>query len=667
MKKIYAFAMALLASTAMLVYAQSLSDTQTLWAKFVSNSINAQAMTTQGNQMLLAPDGGLYVIGQAGATSTSENITFGDEIVATGIDYSGNGANQGLLLMKLTANGDVQWTIAQTHGEVASNENWIANTSDGGVIALVNLRHSDGHLNENIAIKDGQEVEHVIEWTVEERSYRAALLKVSANGSIEWMHELVMNATADEATYPQWSQTSRNIGQGVKTYALDVDNEGNIYIGGLMCSAMTIGDVTIEPHNVSSWNGNAQNTVGNLFVIKFDSEGNYVDHLVSEGESTQESVRGLRIVGDKLYMSLWVTGLAGTEFSIGGKGITPATINSSWCLAELDVDLHVNWLKHYECTVSGSAWQMPTLVVAGDHLYLMGTAKYGIQIGETIYTNTPANKSRQSWIIQFDKATGEAQTAAVLATGKSQMQHGFFGGYEGTDGALYAIERGLTPSASFGSELILYKFNAATLAVEDQVELATGSCDGQSLVTDGTRMYVMNRFANKNENCTFYNSDITHANAAFNWGQSAFLVPVGAVQSLILDCDDEIDMSAGDTRQLAANVQPQDAMNQAIIWSSSNTSLVTVNADGLVSANALNRGADHAIVTATCASNPTVKASVMVTVSPKTAITDVVTDAPASNNNVYTIDGRLIKKGDASLNGLAAGLYIIGGKKVVVC
>ena len=35
-------------------------------------------------------------------------------------------------------------------------------------------------------------------------------------------------------------------------------------------------------------------------------------------------------------------------------------------------------------------------------------------------------------------------------------------------------------------------------------------------MTDGTRVYVMNRFANKNEECKFYNSDITHSNAAFN-------------------------------------------------------------------------------------------------------------------------------------------------------
>ena len=644
MKKFTLLAVAVLASASMLASAQSLNGTQTLWAKFVKNTQNEQALTSQGNQMVLAQDGGLYCIGNIGSTTAEQMTVLTDGTNATnlaqGIDYSGNGANQGLLIMKLSADGELVWTVAQTNGEAAVNENWVAATADGGLVALVNLRHTEGHLGDNITIKDAKGNNFDYEWTVEARSFRSFIIKIDADGGIEWTREIEANATADEATYPAWSQTSRNIGQGIKTYALDIDNEDNIYVGGLMCATLTTDGVTIPVHNVASWNGNAQTTVGNMFVIKFDQDGNYVKHLVSEGEATQENVRALKVVGNKLYMATWIAGVAGTEFSIGGKSVTPATVNGSWALAELDTNLNVNWLQFYESTISGSAWQMPTMTIAGDHIYLMGTAKYGYTIGETNYTNTPANKARQSWLMQFDRSNGNATAATVLATGAMQMQHGFFGGYEGTDGNFYAIERGLTPSASFGSEMILYKFNQETLEIDDNVQLALGSCDGQSLVTDGTKVYVMNRFGNKNEAISFYNSEITFSSLSFVWGQSAYEVPVGAVKSLTIEGNSEINLEKGKSIDLVASLIPEDPANSEIIWSSSNEEAVTVDENGKITAvNDQKAGGDNAIITATSASNPSVKASVKVNVTNVTAIGTVNTAKTVKTVRYYNVAG----------------------------
>ena len=649
MKKFTLLAVAVLASASMLASAQSLNGTQTLWAKFVKNTQNEQALTSQGNQMVLAQDGGLYCIGNIGSTTAEQMTVLTDTVLtdgtnatnlAQGIDYSGNSANQGLLIMKLSADGELVWTVAQTNGEAAVNENWVAATADGGLVALVNLRHTEGHLSDNITIKDAKGNNFDYEWMVENRSFRSFIIKIDADGGIEWTREIEANATADEATYPAWSQTSRNIGQGIKTYALDIDNEGNIYVGGLMCATLTTDGVTIPVHNVASWNGNAQTTVGNMFVIKFDQDGNYVKHLVSEGEATQENVRALKVVGNKLYMAAWIAGVAGTEFSIGGKSVTPATVNGSWALAELDTNLNVNWLQFYESTISGSAWQMPTMTITGDHIYLMGTAKYGYTIGETNYTNTPANKARQSWLMQFDRSNGNATAATVLATGKMQMQHGFFGGYEGTDGNFYAIERGLTPSASFGSEMILYKFNQETLESDDNVQLALGSCDGQSLVTDGTRVYVMNRFGNKNEAISFYNSEITFSSLSFVWGQSAYEVPVGAVQSLTIEGNSEINLEKGKSIDLVASLIPEDPANSEIIWSSSNEEAVTVDENGKITAvNDQKAGGDNAIITATSASNPSVKASVKVNVTNVTAIGTVNTAKTVKTVRYYNVAG----------------------------
>lgn len=55
--------------------------------------------------------------------------------------------------------------------------------------------------------------------------------------------------------------------------------------------------------------------------------------------------------------------------------------------------------------------------------------------------------------------------------------------------------------------------------------------------------------------------------------------------------------------------------------------------------------------------------------SVKTEIQDGVESveaAPVNNNNVYSIDGRLVRENAASLSGLPKGIYIMNGKKLCI-
>ena len=79
MKKIYTLTLALLASTSMLAGAQSLSDTQSLWAKAITNS--TASSTSQGSDMVLAKDGSIYITGSAGSLNANENILFGEDFM----------------------------------------------------------------------------------------------------------------------------------------------------------------------------------------------------------------------------------------------------------------------------------------------------------------------------------------------------------------------------------------------------------------------------------------------------------------------------------------------------------------------------------------------------------------------------------------------------------
>ena len=61
---------------------------------------------------------------------------------------------------------------------------------------------------------------------------------------------------------------------------------------------------------------------------------------------------------------------------------------------------------------------------------------------------------------------------------------------------------------------------------------------------------------------------------------------------------DEVSLEAGDSFQLTATVYPSDTTNPSVIWTSSDTGVVTVSSTGLLTAV----GAGEAVVTATCGS-----------------------------------------------------------------
>ncbi len=70
-------------------------------------------------------------------------------------------------------------------------------------------------------------------------------------------------------------------------------------------------------------------------------------------------------------------------------------------------------------------------------------------------------------------------------------------------------------------------------------------------------------------------------------------------------------LDADKTLQLSANVLPANATNKSVNWSSSNTSIATVDANGLVTGKAVG----NVTITATSVSNPTVKGTASVAVS----------------------------------------------------
>lgn len=682
MKKVYTFAIAVLASASLLASAQSLDETQTLWAKtFANASISGANPTSAGYGMTHAADGSILTLGNIGSTNTEQDLQFGGETLGKGTAYAGNSANLTLCITKIATDGTLQWSVLSKQGEADNTQGaCIVGTPDGGAVAYVNMRASEGHYDLGVTIVDAKGVEFEMPMTLNNgRHYEPAVFKIDADGGIEWFKQLTVNAVADPAVYTSWTQSSNNIGQGIYTYGLEVDNAGNIYLAGRMTATVTIDGITIEPHNVADWTGDSQKNSGNLYIIKLDENGNYVKHLVTGGEAAAENARALKIVGNKLYLFAMIEGKPNTEISLGEQSVTPTNAYNSLCAAQLDTDLNVEWFKYYQSTISGSTLQMPTMSVINDNIYLMGTAKMAMTIGNQSYSTINA---RDPWMLQIDGATGEALNCLTYKDG----QHGFFGVYEGVDGYLYAIERGLgsmNPNAGMGNVHMgtaIHKIDPVTFTTSpsNAVVLISKTTDGYGALPIGDKLFVYDRQPNGNKEATYINSNITFMSSAFIARVSAFELPAtaGAVLRLTIDADDVIDMAKGDTRDLVATLTPDNVANDRIIWSSSNEGVVTVDENGTVTAmnaqsapahmrKAGTQDATSAIITATSASNPNVKASVKVNVSNLTAITDIKGDSQL-HNNIYTIDGRLVKKDASSIDRLPAGIYIVGNKKVVI-
>ncbi len=138
---------------------------------------------------------------------------------------------------------------------------------------------------------------------------------------------------------------------------------------------------------------------------------------------------------------------------------------------------------------------------------------------------------------------------------------------------------------------------------------------------------------------------------------------IGSVEAeKVILGQETLSLMVGDTFTLTATVLPEDASDKTVTWTSSDESIVTVNADGVVTA--LSNGT--AIITAST-STPGVTATCEVTVSDLNGVGSI-PNAGDKLRDIFTMQGICIKHNATAedIEALDPGMYIIGGKKVVI-
>lgn len=491
MKKIYMIVAAVLTASAMLLNAQpiQLSGVESLWGKALTS--NGNKSSCMGGQLVKANNGDLFMVAFGGSATANDVIKFGDDPIANGIDYSGTSANRNFILSKITQEGQMQWTIASTMGEVAANEEWAVATADGGVVVAFKAHHTLGHLAEDINFRDAKGNNVKLNWVLNadaKRYYNGVVMKVSSEGAIEWVTQLAM----DNKPRPNAGNAYKdNTSEGIKVNGIATDANGNLYVSGRMMTEMTItktdgSTVKIAPHNVDTWNGDPQKSVGNAFIVKLDAMGHYLAHFVSGGKSVNDAIRTMTIKDGKLYGLVMMQGIKDTEMKMGDKGVTPQESYNSLGTVCMDLDLQtVHWFNLYESTIKGSMVNNSNMKVNDDAILLMGQAKYEIKIGNK---QLKSNDTRDAMLLKADRETGKLLDGTI----KQKAFSSYFDTFQDKEQNLYV------GTFALGGALAIEKINTLDMTVADRVELFPKSNTAQSLVTDGNKLFAMSSFDGEN-------------------------------------------------------------------------------------------------------------------------------------------------------------------------
>lgn len=537
--------LAIVATAVFSAVAQSLDQTTTLWAKALTvnpptSSITGNGQTTQGTNIALAADGSIYAFGNIGAASESDNALFGNDIIAAGSRfYNGSASPMTFALLKVSPDGTPQWCVYAINGDIASGEGAVLPTSDGGAVVVTKLRVTQGAegIDPKFRHTGGDYSLSSVFNGKERRFYCPFVMKVDGNGNIEW------TKLFDTSTEPQDGVDAEFISSGVSVHAAALDDDGNIYFAGNMRTTMHIDGHTITAHNIDGWNGDSQKSVGNAFLVKLDSNGDYVNHIVTSGEVTQDNLRCLTISGGRIYALMLLTdGDNPATVHFGGKSIVmPANGRLHMALACLDTDLNAQWLRLHPNTLQRTTTlQVPSLRLADGSLWLAAEAQIGLMAGgKDVNTGT---LTRDGLLVKFDPANGEALDGITLGKAFS----GFFDIAPCGNGQIYAAWfNGLYAPAMLG------KVNTATLDIEDTFQLCSSTATAQNIIVSGNRLYAMLRVRG---NVTMGDVDIS--TQQFACAIAAYSLPGTA---LPLDVNGDGSVDVGDVNTVLEAILSHDA------------------------------------------------------------------------------------------------------------
>lgn len=512
MKKKFTLLLFAILSLTMSLNAQSPLAFQ--WAHSVDGA------TTGGDNvmgMCKSSDGYYYIATNFG-TSTSQkalNVWFDGELLKNehgayeGSPYTGTSQNGNMLLQKVAKDGSVVWTTFTKKGDV--DHAAIAPTSDGGLIVALKCRAwvKEAGLENMLCYVDATESETNITGNQVESEYRYLIMKITKTGTIEWYRKITGLVKTNGENKP----TKNNI----YVNGLAVDEYDNIYLAGNFRTEMYLNksDETkvtlVAKSSVDTWDGDSQNTVGDMFLVKLDSKGYYLNSIVNNGIVDCAFLDKVAYNNGKLYLDGRVKSV-GNEITFGGVTVNASKDFQTQLLLSVNTeDLSVNYIKSLtsvENVKKRFVIQNKSAQYLNGYVYftglLNGSWKQESE-SENIVTNHSSNQLK-GYVLKMNLETGRIEKAAVRTDGGIG---GFCGVYEGAE-KLYAF------GYDFSGGAIVAPINKNTYAVETPIQVCDYGTVGNAAapIVDGENFVMANRGKSA---ASFYGTDKKFENLK-NWG-----------------------------------------------------------------------------------------------------------------------------------------------------
>ena len=475
--------------------------------------------TTGGDNvmgMCKSSDGYYYIATNFGTSTTKKalNVWFDGELLKNehgayeGSPYTGTSQNGNMLLQKVAKDGSVVWTTFTKKGDVDHAE--VAPTSDGGLIVALKCRAwvKEAGLENMLCYVDATESETNITGDQVESEYRYLIMKITKTGTIEWYRKITGLVKNGE------KQPTKN---NIYVYGLAVDEYDNIYLAGNFRTEMYLNksDETkatlVAKSSVDTWGGDSQNTVGDMFLVKLDSKGYYLNSVVNEGVVDCAFLDKVVYNDGKLYLDGRVKSV-GNEITFGGVTVNASKDFQTQLLLSVNTeDLSVNYIKSLTSVANKSGRfviQNKSVQYLNGYVYftglLNGSWKQESE-SENIATNHTSAQLK-GYVVKMNPETGKVEKATVRTDGGIG---GFFGVYEGAE-KLYAF------GYDFSGGAIVAPINKNTYAVETPIIVCKYGLVGNATtpIVDGENFVMANRGKSA---ASFYGTDKKFENLK-NWG-----------------------------------------------------------------------------------------------------------------------------------------------------
>lgn len=476
---------------------------------------------TMGSDMTLTSDAIYYVMlsgttqgaGDSGFpkefSDPTLSVYYGGEKICTGAPYEGASYNNNFDLVKTDRDGNFQWVVYSTSGEFSDGR--VAAAPDGGIYVATKVRHTDNMRTSNILITDAIGITTTFSWQLaseeDSRYNRGLLMKIGANGALQWLRPIDVSTAAQPGATGNYAKGTFD---AISIEDIIVDDSGNCYVAGRYANPMSLyradgSALSLTPHNTTGWNGDTQETRGDLFVVKFDNNGYVIDAFTTQGHSGAESMTKLAWNGDKIVLSSFVKGISASDYiTVGTDTYSTPDGNQSILLACLNKQLQPQWSRFYRGSLTNknktSIMQWNDLQVLGNSIILNGMGNFTLDNGSggTLATQ---NASREGFVIKFDAATGAWQVGTTSMEAFPTINprgvevpnsaiNGWIGCFEAQDDNLYVF------GYNQGQQTVyLASLSSDDLQPGAMYHLVKGGSQPTAItcLASGSRLYTMSR------------------------------------------------------------------------------------------------------------------------------------------------------------------------------